>query len=103
MNKFLLGIIAGAAAGLLLAPEKGTELRKDLSDEANKLSDRVRKLTKTSKKDIETLRYILKDNIEGLSDDIRHRLLAILDEASEMSYSEPEYTQPQPQTFNNQI
>lgn len=33
---FLLGLTAGAVAGLLLAPEAGTDTRRKLSDRANR-------------------------------------------------------------------
>jgi gas vesicle protein len=44
-TKVILGLVGaaavGAAVGLLLAPEKGTDLRKNLKDSAGKWSDRL--------------------------------------------------------------
>jgi gas vesicle protein len=44
-TKVILGLIGaaavGAAVGLLLAPEKGSDLRKNIADQAGKWSDKV--------------------------------------------------------------
>lgn len=41
MILFAAGIACGAAAGILLAPEKGEKTRKAISDKSRKLSDSV--------------------------------------------------------------
>jgi gas vesicle protein len=41
--------MVGAAIGMLLAPEKGSELQKKVKDEANKWIDEVKKLMNTAK------------------------------------------------------
>ena len=46
LGKFLLGLVVGAAAGLLLAPKKGSELREDLKNESVKAYDNLKNLTK---------------------------------------------------------
>ncbi len=46
LGKFLLGLGVGAAAGLLLAPKKGSELREDLKNESVKAYDNLKNLTK---------------------------------------------------------
>jgi len=38
---FLGGAAAGAVLGILFAPEKGSELRKDISDKAKDLADAI--------------------------------------------------------------
>ena len=44
-SKFLVGVLAGAAAGvvvgLILAPDKGSETRKKISEKAGKLADAI--------------------------------------------------------------
>lgn len=50
LNKFLLGLGIGVAAGLLFAPKKGSELREDIKNESLKAYDTVKNI---SKEDIE--------------------------------------------------
>jgi len=45
----LAGAAAGALAGVLLAPEKGTVIRKKVTDQATKLGDQVNKGYSTTK------------------------------------------------------
>lgn len=44
-TKVILGLVGaaavGAAVGLLLAPDKGSEIRKNIKDQAGKLTDRL--------------------------------------------------------------
>lgn len=47
---FLFGILAGALAGLLLAPKSGKETRKDVADFAQTASQEIKKGAKEIKK-----------------------------------------------------
>jgi gas vesicle protein len=53
-TKVILGLIGaaavGAAVGLLMAPEKGSDLRKNIKDSAGKLSDRLTDMWQNGKK-----------------------------------------------------
>jgi gas vesicle protein len=40
MNKFVTGLLAGVAIGILLAPDKGSETRKKLASKGEDLKDR---------------------------------------------------------------
>ena len=46
IGKFILGLGIGAAAGLLLAPKKGSELREDIKRESLKAHDQLKNMTK---------------------------------------------------------
>jgi|SRR3954467_2655986 gas vesicle protein len=87
MNKLFLGALAGLAIGLLIAPEKGSDLREDIADNATKLKNRLNKLVGRADAGLDDLRDLLEQNIDGLAEDVRHRILTILDDATEMSYS----------------
>jgi gas vesicle protein len=41
MNKVLIALLAGFAAGILLAPDKGSVTRKKITDRFNDLSDKL--------------------------------------------------------------
>lgn len=45
MNKLLLGLLAGVAVGMLLAPDKGSETVRRLRDRLSEYKDQVDDLT----------------------------------------------------------
>jgi gas vesicle protein len=56
-TKVILGLVGaaavGAAVGMLLAPEKGSDLRKNIKDSAGKWSDRLSEAWQNGKKTAE--------------------------------------------------
>jgi len=85
-SKFLLGAAVGLVAGLLIAPEKGEELREDIADSAGKWKDKLGKLIGRANGSLEDLKTYLDKNIDGLSDDVKRKIVNILDDAQELSY-----------------
>lgn len=71
---------AGAAAGVLLAPESGSALRQKLSDKLNDVKERWYKV-KSSASELEELKEVFRNEIAGLTDDTRKRVLEILEAA----------------------
>ncbi|MFL5746723.1 MAG: YtxH domain-containing protein [Niastella sp.] len=53
-TKVILGLVGaaavGAAVGMLLAPEKGSDIRKNLKDSAGKWSDKLSEVWQNGKK-----------------------------------------------------
>ncbi|MBA3829787.1 MAG: YtxH domain-containing protein [Taibaiella sp.] len=86
-SRFLLGAAIGVAVGLLIAPKKGEELRDEITDTATEWRDKFNRLLGRAGARVEDLKNLLTDEIDGLSEDVRHRILTILDEASEMAYN----------------
>ena len=85
MSKFLAGALVGLVAGLLLAPDKGENTRENLANSAEKWRDKFNELLGRTSAQLDDLRAYLDKDISGLSDDVRNRILTILDEAEEMA------------------
>ncbi|MFI5160735.1 MAG: YtxH domain-containing protein [Sphingobacteriales bacterium] len=76
----LLGIAAGAALGILFAPEKGTETRDKLSESLKKLGDSIKETAANEIDNLVGLKDKVVDNIKSkmgsvepeLQDDLEH-------------------------------
>ena len=80
----LTAVAAGIAMGMLMAPEKGADARKRISEGLDKLKDKwndLKGLKDISSEDLKELRDIFKKNVEGLSEDVRKKILKIIDSA----------------------
>jgi len=87
ISRFAAGALCGLVAGLLIAPEKGEDLRSDIADTAAKWKGKLDRLTGRTEANLDDLKAFLDKNIDGLSEDVRHRILTILDDATDMAYS----------------
>jgi gas vesicle protein len=87
VSKFAAGALCGLVAGLLIAPERGEDLRNDIADKATKWKGKLDKLTGKTEADLDDLKAFLDKNIDGLTDDVKHRILTILNDASDMAYN----------------
>ena len=70
-------VAAGAAIGMLMAPESGSSIRNMITDKFNDLRERLYKVKSTSS-DVEELKEVFKHEIAGLKEDTRKRVLEIL-------------------------
>lgn len=86
-SRFLLGAAVGLVVGLLVAPDKGENTRENIADTADKLKNKLNRMMGRAENNLDDLRALLDKEIGGLSDDVKNRILTILDEAEEMSYS----------------
>lgn len=86
-SRFLLGAAVGLVVGLLVAPDKGEHTRENIADTADKLKNRFNRLMGRAEHNLDELRALLDKEISGLNEDVKSRILTILDEAEEMSYS----------------
>lgn len=74
-SKVLVGLaaaaVAGAAIGMLMAPEKGSDLQKKLKDEANKWIDEVRKLLNASREAGRELQTTAEEEFEEIKSNLK--------------------------------
>lgn len=77
------GMLAGVAVGLLIAPMTGEETRQKISSTADEMAtgvkDKFSQLSKKASMKAEDLKVVLSEKIEGISDDVRERILKLLD------------------------
>ena len=65
----LAGLVAGAAIGLLLAPEKGSDLREKLNDSLKGVADDIKKKVSEQLDDFNEKKSKLKKDAEELHED----------------------------------
>jgi len=80
------GIVAGTVIGLLTAPAAGAETRKKISESADKLKYKIRRLAGKASDELDELKEVVQNQAQGLSDDVRARILKLI-EASKTSYN----------------
>ncbi|QES88462.1 YtxH domain-containing protein [Rhizosphaericola mali] len=77
------GIVAGAVVGLLLAPQSGKETRQKIADSADDLKKKLLKLKKKSVSELDDLKDVFGKQVDGLSDDVREKVLNLIEESKE--------------------
>ncbi len=81
----LSGLVAGIAIGLLTAPAKGQETRQKIVDSAVNLKKKIIRLTGRTADELDELKEIFENEVDGLGDDVRERVLKLI-EASKAGY-----------------
>jgi gas vesicle protein len=88
-EKFLIGtisgLVAGIAIGLLAAPVIGDETRQRIADSAENLKKKFKHFTGMAGNELDELSEIFGSEIDGLGDDVRERILKLI-EASKAGY-----------------
>ncbi len=88
-TKFLSGALAGMAAGvlvgMLVAPDTGDNTRKRIRYTAGNWRHKVGRLVGKGTTDLAELKRIIEHEVTGLKDDVRERILRIIEE-SKSSY-----------------
>jgi gas vesicle protein len=82
MSRFFTGLLMGIGVGLLIAPEKGEATRDSLAETATTLRDKFNRMVGRAGAQIDDVKDLLGSEIEGLSEDVRNRILSIIDEES---------------------
>lgn len=79
LGGFLVGSIAGAAAGLLLAPKSGKDTRKDILDKSKEWEG---DLKKSGKKKMDALKRTYNDKVEELAKESKEGINHIKEKVS---------------------
>lgn len=66
MSKLLTGLLAGIAIGILIAPDKGSETRRKISERLNDVKDSVDDFITESKETIESNYQAVRDEASNL-------------------------------------
>lgn len=87
MTKFMTALLLGVGIGILVAPDSGEETRASLAETAEQWKERFNKMAGRAGTGIADLRNLLDKEIEGVSDDVKQRILTILDAEESSSVS----------------
>jgi gas vesicle protein len=79
LQRLFVATLSGIAIGLLIAPAKGSETRRKLSDASDNIKSRIRRLRGTTNEELDELHRLFEHEISGLRDDIRERVLKLID------------------------
>lgn len=86
LQRLFTATLSGIVLGMLIAPAKGSETRKKLSDTADNLRDKIRRLRGTTNEELEELHKVFEHEVTGLRDDMREKVLRLI-EVSKKSYN----------------
>jgi len=78
----LAGLAAGVAIGILTAPESGEETRKKIRRSADDVNKRFRRIVGSGSESLSELKDIFENESTGLKDDVKERVLKIIDESN---------------------
>ena len=92
---FIAGAAAGLTIGLLFAPEKGEETRRKLKDTVGDAADSVKARARLARVELGDLKAELRDQAEGLKEDVRMRILERLEKLESALQKDIEYSERQ--------
>jgi gas vesicle protein len=77
----LSGLVAGVAIGVLVAPAEGSETRQKIADTAENFKKKLKKLRGITSDELDELTDIFEKETDGLKDDVRRRVLELIQAA----------------------
>ncbi len=86
LQKIFVAALSGVVIGLLIAPARGSDTRQKLSESADSIKRKIRRLRGTTNDELDELHQVFEHEISGLRDDMRERILKLID-ASKKSYN----------------
>ena len=79
----LAGVATGLAIGILTAPDAGEETRRKIKRSAHDVQGRIRRVFGKGIDGLSELKYIFENEATGLKDDVRERILKLIDESAD--------------------
>ena len=86
LQRLFTATLSGIVIGILIAPAKGKETRRKLSDSVDNIKDKIRRLRGTTNEELDELHHVFEAEIAGLRDDVREKVLRLI-EVSKKSYN----------------
>lgn len=77
---FSTGILSGILLGILMAPEKGSETRKKLANQAEGLKKRIDNLLGKEDESLTEIRALLENETAEITRDVRLKLLQLIND-----------------------
>ena len=85
LQKIMIGTLTGVVIGMLIAPAKGSETRQRLSDSAEKLRSKLRRIRGATNEELDELKNVFEHEVAGLREDVRLKILKLI-EATKSGY-----------------
>ena len=86
LKKLFTATLSGMVIGILIAPAKGTDTRKKLSDTVDNVKDKFKRLRGTTHEELDELQRVFEHEVTGLREDLRVKVLQLI-EVSKKSYN----------------
>ena len=86
LQRLFTATLSGIVIGILIAPAKGTDTRKKLSDSVDNLKDKFRRMRGTTNEELVELHQVFEHEISGLREDVREKVLKLI-EVSKKGYN----------------
>ena len=86
LQRLFTATLSGIVIGILIAPAKGTDTRRKLSDSVDNIKDKIRRLRGTTNEELDDLHQVFESEIAGLREDVREKVLRLI-EVSKKSYN----------------
>ncbi len=86
VQRIMIATMAGVIMGILIAPAKGSETRQKLSDSADNIREKIRRLRGVTNDELDELHDVFEHEIAGLKDDMRQKILRLI-EVSKKGYN----------------
>jgi gas vesicle protein len=86
LQRLFTATLSGIVIGILIAPAKGSETRKKLSDSADNIKDKIRRIRGTTNEELDEMHEVFEHEVAGLREDIREKVLRLID-LSKKSYN----------------